>query len=214
LPDPQVHDTVSAVFIAGTGTFAAEIADWARAAGLSVAGLVELFDDSNIGATRHGLDVSGPRLDRAGARIGLGFGGSRRAGWEVLSGLGWSPAGVVHPAAVLAADVQLGDGATIGPLAVVGAASVIGAHALVSRGALVGHHVDVGAFSVLNPGTNIGGNSTIGEDVFVGIGATVVNGCSIGPRSVVAAGAVVLDDVAADTRVQGLPARPFDPGPA
>ncbi len=214
MPDPQVHDTVSDLFIAGTGSFAAEIADWARAAGRSVLGLVELFDDSSVGSRRHGLEVSGPRLEGAGARIVLGFGGSRRAGWELLSAAGWSPARVVHPGAVLAADVRVEDGATIGPLAVVGAASVIGAHALVSRGALVGHHVDVGAFSVLNPGANIGGNTTIGQDVFVGIGATVVNGRSIGARSVIAAGAVVLHDVDPDTRVQGVPAQPFARGPA
>lgn len=196
------------IFIAGTGSFAVEIADWAHAAGYRVAGLVELFDDSRIGTTWHGFEVSGPEVVPARARIVLGFGGSRRAGWERLEGGGWSACALVHPRAALAADVRVEEGATIGPLAVVGAASVIGGNALVSRGALVGHHVDVGAFSMLNPGVNIGGNTTIGEDVFVGIGATVVNGLSIGAGAVIAAGAVVVQDVDPGTRVQGVPARP------
>ena len=176
------------IFIAGTGSFAVEIADWAQAAGYRIAGLVELFDDSRIATTRHGFEVSGPEVVPAGAQVVLGFGGSRRAGWERLDACGWSARALVHPSAVLAADVRVEDGATIGPLAVVGTASVIGGNALVSRGALVGHHVDVGAFSVLNPGANIGGNTTIGEDVFVGIGATVVNGRTIGDGAVIAAG--------------------------
>lgn len=195
------------IFIAGTGSFAAEIADWAHAAGYRVAGLVELIDDSRIGTTWHGFDVSGPEVVPAGGRIVLGFGGNRREGWERLETCGWPPCPVVHPRAALAADVLVEEGATVGPLAVVGAASVIGGNALVSRGVLVGHHVDVGAFSVLNPGVNIGGNTTIREDVFVGIGATVVNGCSIGAGAVVAAGAVVVHDVDPGTRVQGVPAR-------
>jgi sugar O-acyltransferase (sialic acid O-acetyltransferase NeuD family) len=203
------------IFIGGTGSFAAEIAAWAHAAGRRVVGLVELFDDdSNVGMTRHGFEVSRLQPAAAGVPVVLGVGGSRRAGLDRLVAGGWSPCGVVHPSAVLAGDVRVGEGATIGPLAVVGAASVIGAHVLISRGALVGHHVVIGAFSILNPGANIGGNTTIGEDVFVGIGATVVNGRSIGDRVVVAAGAVVVDDVGPDTRVQGVPARPVEPNPA
>lgn len=49
--------------------------------------------------------------------------------------------------------------------------------------------------------------TTIGDHVFIGANATIMMGVSIGDRSVVAAGAVVVDDVAADTIVAGVPAR-------
>jgi sugar O-acyltransferase (sialic acid O-acetyltransferase NeuD family) len=198
------------ILIAGTGSFAAEIADWAQSAGHRVAGLVELIDDASIGTTRHGLEVFGPEV-LADAHVVLGLGGSRRAAWERVAAAGGSPCTIVHPAAVLGADVRVEEGATIGPLAVVGAASVVGANALVSRGALVGHHVEVGAYSVLNPGVNVGGNTTLGEGVFVGIGATIVNARSIGEDAVIAAGAMVLNDVDLGERVQGVPARPVEP---
>lgn len=81
----RTRGAVRTSFIAGTGSFAVEVADWARAAGHRVVGLVELFDDSRIGTRRHGLDVSGPDEVAPGAPVALGFGGSRRAGWELLT---------------------------------------------------------------------------------------------------------------------------------
>jgi acetyltransferase-like isoleucine patch superfamily enzyme len=49
---------------------------------------------------------------------------------------------------------------------------------------------------------------TIGEGAHVGLGAAVREGIDVGHRAVVAAGAVVIRDVAAGTLVVGVPARP------
>lgn len=48
----------------------------------------------------------------------------------------------------------------------------------------------------------------IGPDVWLGFGATVVSGVSIGRGAIVAAGAVVINDVAPYDIVSGNPARP------
>jgi UDP-perosamine 4-acetyltransferase len=195
------------VFVAGTGSFAAEIADWARAAGARVVGLIEMFDPGRVGMVKHGIPVYGLQDRPADSQVVLGLGGDRRSSWGKLADHGWSAATVAHPAACLASGLHVYGGATIGPLAVVGVGSVIGAHAIVSRGALVGHHVHVGEFATLNPGVNVGGNSRIEDDAFVGMGATIVNGTLVGAGAVVAAGAMVLNDVAPGVRVQGVPAR-------
>jgi maltose O-acetyltransferase len=47
----------------------------------------------------------------------------------------------------------------------------------------------------------------IGSDVWIGTGAIILPGVTIGDRAVVAAGAVVADDVASDTIVAGVPAK-------
>jgi sugar O-acyltransferase (sialic acid O-acetyltransferase NeuD family) len=192
--------------IAGTGSFAAEIASWARESGIEPGGLIELRDPERVGSTIHGLPVLA--LDDAvpGASAVIGVGGDRRETRRILAERGWGPAGVVHPRAAVAATAQLAEAITIGPMAVVGAEAEVGEDAILSRGALVGHHVRVGAFCTLNPGCNVGGNSVLGESAFIGIGATVVNGVEIGAGATVAAGAVVVRDVDSDSRVQGVPA--------
>lgn len=201
------------VFIAGTGSFGAEIADWAAATGARVLGLIELRDASRVGSSRHGLPVVALVPPGPDACAVLGAGGDRRENWDSLRANKWATMTIVHPAASLAHDVHLAGGVTIGPRAVIGAATVLEDHVIVNRGALVGHHVHVGAFATLNPGANIAGNVTIGSDAFIGMGATVVDGLTVGERAVVGAGAVVLRDVDPGARVQGVPARVV-PAPA
>jgi maltose O-acetyltransferase len=48
---------------------------------------------------------------------------------------------------------------------------------------------------------------TIGNNVWVGMGAKILDGVSIGDNAVIAAGAVVNKDVAANTVVAGVPAK-------
>lgn len=195
------------VFVVGTASFAAEIADWADAAGIRVLGLIELRDESRVGEVRHGLPVVALEPPGPAAHAVLGAGGDRREAWNPLRRNGWIATTIVHPHASLARDVHLGAGVTIGPRAVIGAATALADHVIVSRGALIGHHVRVGEFATVNPGVNIGGNATIGSDAFIGMGATVVNGVTVGDRAVVGAGAVVVRDVEPGTRVQGVPAQ-------
>ena len=194
--------------IAGTGSFAAEIADWAAAAGTAVLGLIEMRDPARVGGRVHGLPVVALDDVRSAGEAVLGLGGDRAAAWERAAAAGWEcTAPLIHRAAVVAADAISAPGATIGPLAVIGASSSVGPHAIVSRGALIGHHVRIGQFATLNPGVNVGGNSTIGHGAFIGMGAAVVNGTHVGAGAIVAAGALVIGDVAPGERVQGVPAQ-------
>ncbi len=193
--------------VVGTGSFALEVVEYARAAGHTVVALVELLDPERIGGEAHGLLVVGP--DSGPGQTVLGLGGDRLALWARLAEHGWSAAAVVHPAAVVSPSARIGEGAVVAPGVVLGAATQVGPHALVGRGTLVGHHARIGAGAVLNPGANLGGNSVIGDGAVVGMGAAVVNGVEVGAGATVAAGAVVLRAVEPSTRVQGVPARVF-----
>jgi serine acetyltransferase len=58
------------------------------------------------------------------------------------------------------------------------------------------------------PNAAVGGDVVAGVDVLVGAGATVLQGLRLGDRAKVGANASVINDVAADTTVVGVPARP------
>jgi UDP-perosamine 4-acetyltransferase len=196
------------VHVVGTGSFAPEVVEYARAAGWTVPALVELQNPARVGATIHGLPVIAP--EAGGGDAVIGFGGDRLAPWARLERHGWRPAPpLVHPAAHVSPSATLGPGTVVGPAAVVGAAARLGAQVLVGRGALVGHHAELGDGVILNPGANVGGNTHVGAGAVVGMGAAVVNGTSVGTNATVAAGAMVVRPVADGARVQGVPARPF-----
>ena len=150
--------TLRELHIAGTGSFALEVVEYAREAGFSVAGLVELVDEQRIGTEIHGLPVVASE-NGGGAAIVIALGGDRLSHWAQLSSCDWSPVAVVHPRAQVSSSAVVGPGAVVGPLSVLGAAAELGAHVLVGRGALVGHHTVVEAGATLNPGANVAGNS-------------------------------------------------------
>jgi UDP-perosamine 4-acetyltransferase len=200
---------VAGLYVAGTGSFALEVVEYARASGHEVAGLLELVDSSRIGGEVHGLPVVGP--DTGPGTAVLGLGGDRLTLWSLLAEHGWRAATIVHPAAHVSPSAQLDEGCLAGPVAVIGAAAELERQVIVARGALVGHHARLGAGAVLNPGSNVGGNARIGDGAVLGMGAIVVNGVEVGAGAVVAAGAVVVRPVAPATRVQGVPARVVSP---
>lgn len=78
-------------------------------------------------------------------------------------------------------------------------------------GCLIGHNV---VFATLNHGMAPEDRTTtypapiiLGRNVWVGANATILQGVTIGDNAVVAAGAVVTKDVAANTVVGGVPAK-------
>jgi acetyltransferase-like isoleucine patch superfamily enzyme len=55
----------------------------------------------------------------------------------------------------------------------------------------------------------VGQDIKIGNGVWIGSNATILGPCTIGDNAVIAAGAVVVTDVAAYTIVAGVPAKPI-----
>lgn len=200
------------LFVAGTGTWALELIEYARAADVEVIGLLELVEPERAGRRIHDLPVRLPEdLPPVPDRLAIvGLIRARAQYGERLAEHGWRPAPpIVHPRSIISPSARLADGVLVGPGAVLGAESELDAHAVVARGALVGHHTQVGIGAVLNPGANVGGNASIGDGAAIGMGATVLNAVRVGAGAVVAAGAVVIRDVAGGHRVQGVPAKVY-----
>lgn len=118
---------------------------------------------------------------------------------------------IIHPSAVVAADVEVGPGTLILAGAVVNTQSRIGPGCIVNTRASLDHDGEMKPWSCLLPGVVTGGNVVIGEYACVCLGAHLVHKVRIGDHAVIGAGSVVLADVPGCTLAYGVPARVIRP---
>lgn len=209
---------MSTVLIVGTGDHARVIDELARAAGHVVAGFVEPDEervadlDWRGSAPLLGVLAGGgwPNAHR-GARfvVAIGVNRVRRHVYERCRELGLSPIALAHPSAVLLGGSSLAPGAQVCAMAMIGVSARVEEDAIVNSMASVDHDVVIGSHAFIGPGARLAGRVQVGAGAHVGIGAVVREGIMIGDGALVAAGAVVVADVAAGTRVAGVPARPM-----
>jgi sugar O-acyltransferase (sialic acid O-acetyltransferase NeuD family) len=114
---------------------------------------------------------------------------------------------IVHPSAVICADVRIGAGTVVFAGTVLQTGSEIGDNAIVNTCASVDHDCRIGDGAQLAPRVALGGRVQVGDLSFVGIGATVINRIEIGRNCVIGAGAVVLRDIPDHSLAYGVPAR-------
>ncbi len=120
---------------------------------------------------------------------------------------GFHFANVVHPSAVIARGVYLGEGCQVMAGAVIQPGVQCGDNVIINTCSSVDHDSRVGAHTHISIGSRISGTVTVGEKVHIGAGSTVIQGISIGDSCTVAAGAVVIRNIADHESVAGVPAR-------
>ena len=121
----------------------------------------------------------------------------------------------IEPGAIIREQVEIGKNAVIMMGAVINIGAVIGDGSMIDMGAILGGRATVGKNCHIGAGAVLAGviepasaTPVIVEDnVMVGANAVVIEGCRIGHDAVVAAGAIVVSDVAPNTVVAGCPAK-------
>jgi UDP-perosamine 4-acetyltransferase len=206
------------IIMIGAGGHAKVLADAMRAAGLALtavaspdqaaprgalSGLPHMRGDDDVLALGAGDVVL---VNGVGS---VGDATARRAVFERFHAAGFAFASVVHPAATIAPDVEIGEGAQLMAGVVVQTGARIGANTVINTGALVDHDCDVGAHVHIAPGACLAGDVTVGSSSHVGARAVVIQGKRIGDNTVVAAGAVVIADIPGGIKVAGVPASPI-----
>lgn len=121
----------------------------------------------------------------------------------------------IEPGAIIRDQVEIGDNAVIMMGAVINIGAVIGEGTMIDMGCVLGGRATVGKHCHIGAGTVLAGvvepasaTPVIVEDnVMMGANAVVLEGVHVGEGAVVAAGAVVVNDVPAGAVVAGVPAK-------
>jgi 2,3,4,5-tetrahydropyridine-2-carboxylate N-succinyltransferase/tetrahydrodipicolinate N-acetyltransferase len=121
----------------------------------------------------------------------------------------------IEPGAVIRDQVEIGDNAVIMMGAVINIGAVIGEGTMIDMGAILGGRATTGKHCHVGAGAVLAGvieppsadPVVLEDDVLIGANAVVLEGVRIGKGSVVAAGAVVIEDVPAGSVVAGVPAK-------
>ena len=121
----------------------------------------------------------------------------------------------IEPGAIIREKVEIGDNAVIMMGAILNIGAVVGEGTMIDMGAVLGGRAIVGAHCHVGAGTVLAGvvepasavPVVIEDDVLIGANAVVIEGVRVGKGAVVAAGAVVIEDVPAGAVVAGCPAK-------
>jgi UDP-N-acetylbacillosamine N-acetyltransferase len=205
----------SSIVIIGAGGHAKVAADIAQLIGLAVAGFLDTVNPERQGSPFHGLTVLGglEQLDLLAQRgvrqaiVAVGDCDVRLRLAEHAVGAGFTLPMLVHPSAVLAADVVVGKGSVLAAGAVVNPGATIGANVIVNTSASVDHDCVIADGVHVAVGARLAGDVRVGRGSWIGMGALVRERLRIGAGVMVGAGALVLSDLPDGVTAYGSPAK-------
>lgn len=114
---------------------------------------------------------------------------------------------IIHPAAYISRQVEIGEGSIITPGAIVSLNAKIGKHAQLNHHTTLGHDCIVGDFFTTAPGVNISGNCHFGNGVYLGTNAAVRQKVKITDNVTIGMGGIVVKDILEEGVYTGVPVR-------
>lgn len=176
--------------------------------------VVGFVDDTRRlwGTTMLGFPILGPigslvDLDIRSVIVAIGDNGARKSLYEWAKSKGYALVNAIHPTAVIAEDVAIGEGVAIFGTVVVNPGSSIGDNVILNTGCTVDHDCSIADHVHIAPGAHLAGGVVVAEGAFVGTGASIIPYRKVGQWSIVGAGGVVVDDIPDHVTAVGAPAR-------
>lgn len=114
---------------------------------------------------------------------------------------------LIHPSAVIAEGVKIGDGTVVMAGTVVNPDTKIGKGCIVNTSSSIDHDCVVEDFSHIAVGAHLCGTVHVGKGTWIGAGATVSNNVDICGNCMIGAGAVVVKDIKEPGTYVGVPAK-------
>ena len=205
-------DKILNILILGGGGHAKVLLEAIRTMGnFKVAGILD--DRLPAGCEVNGVKVLGGDsllsqwAGKSSVAIGFGItraGDQRKKVYESCREKHFDFPVIRHGGAIIAPNVELGDGAQIMAGVVIQPNARIGANVIVNTSAVIEHDALIGPHSHIAPGAVLGGGVEVGECSLVGLGARVLPGVKIGRHVTIGAGVVVLRDVPDEQTFVGI----------
>lgn len=174
---------------------------------------ITFFDDNESLESSFGLDVSGTSTQAiahtkdADVFVAVGNNAFRERLYAQIEAKGSKLPVLIHPHAIIAPDVKLGDGSVIMAGVVINASSKIGKGCIINTSATVDHDSIIEDFVHVSPGVNLAGGVTIGKSSWIGIGSIISHNLSVTDNCMIGAGAVVVKDITEPGTYVGVPAK-------
>lgn len=141
------------------------------------------------------------------AFVALGNGRLREKVTQKAIAAGFALVSIISRDAVVSRHARIGNGTVIMPGAVINADAVIGDGCIVNTNASVDHECQIGDYTHIAPGCALSGKTVIGRQCMLGTGCRVIDGINIGDDTIIGAGTVVIDSIAGNCTVVGVPGK-------
>lgn len=114
---------------------------------------------------------------------------------------------LIHPAAAIAENVDIGKGSVVMAGAVINPGAKVGESCIVNTCSSVDHDCLVDDYCHISVGAHLAGNVEIGVHTWIGAGAIVSNNLKVSGNTMIGAGAVIVKDITIAGTYIGVPAR-------
>ena len=139
--------------------------------------------------------------------VAIGNGVTRKKVMENIQALGGTIATLIHPKAVIAKGVTLGEGTVVMAGAVIEPRAQVGKGCIVNTSSSLNHDVVLGDFVHVAVGAHLAGTVKVGDICWIGIGAVIKNNVNVCSQAFIGAGCVVIKDINEVGTYVGVPAR-------
>ena len=114
---------------------------------------------------------------------------------------------LIHPDAVVAQGVEIGEGSVIMAGTVINPGAKIGRGVIVNTTSSIDHDCSLGDYVHVAVGAHLCGTVSVGDETWIGAGATVSNNVNICGGCMIGAGTVVIKDIDQSGTYVGVPAK-------
>lgn len=204
------------IYILGVGHNTLNIVDLALDCGYKIGGLIH-YNDERTGEIYHGFNIIGSFSQClvpdfvTGNIFALSMGDLKIKDelFHTIKKMGGFLPSLLHPTSVISRFAEIGEGVLVQSLCLVEASCRIRNNSTIVAGSIIHHNTEIGYDNLISGNVVMGAYCTTGEKVHIGQGATVVSGKVeyIGDNSILGAGAVLLNNMEANSIYVGNPAR-------